>query len=91
MEPTITQWNDEGLLSNDGSINYTYDGLGRREVRYSGTNFWFNQAGQNCSGRQSSPGTLANEYVYFNGMRVAANVPTNTIYYYFGDQIDSLK
>jgi YD repeat-containing protein len=85
------QWNDEGLLSNDGSINYTYDGLGRREVRYSGTNFWFNQAGQLLGATINGGTTLANEYIYFNGMRVAANVPTNTIYYYFGDQIGSLR
>jgi RHS repeat-associated protein len=77
-------------MSSDGAY-YTYDGLGRREVRYSGTNIWFNQSGQVLGGTLNAGTTLANEYVYFNGMRVAVNVPTNTIYYYFGDQIGNLR
>ncbi len=78
------------MLSSDGAF-YTYDGLGRREIRYSGTNFWFNPAGQLLGSTTNTGSTLGNEYIYFNGMRVAANVPTNTVYYYFSDQIGSLR
>ena len=83
-------WNDEGQMKTAASVTHTYDGDGQRVEKSSGSYFWFTPGGM-LLGETNTSGTTQNEYVYFGGARVAANVPTNTVYYYFSDQVGSLQ
>jgi RHS repeat-associated protein len=83
-------WNGEGEMTGEGATNYTYDGDRQRVELSSGTLSWYAPDG-NLVGGTDYYGNPEAEYVYFNGARVAANVPTNTVYYYFSDQIGSLQ
>ena len=87
---TTYTWNGEGQMSSAASVTQTYDGDGQRVAKSSGTYFGFTHDGTYLGYTTSSGGT-ENEYIYFDGLRVAVNEPTNNVYYFFSDQVGSLQ
>ena len=63
-------WNAEGLMSSAGSTTYTYDGDGQRVENSAGTYFWYTPDGTLLA-ESASTGKTLNEFLYFNGMRIA--------------------
>ena len=83
-------WNGEGLLKSTGTVNYTYDGGGKRVEKSSGTYYWFDRAGVPLAETDSS-GNTQNEYVYFGGNRTAWRDSGGNVYYYFRDQVGTTR
>ena len=83
-------WNAESLLKSTGSVNYTYDGDGKRVEKSSGTYYWFSPAGIALAETDSS-GNTQNEYIYFNGVRTARRDSSGNVYYYFGDHLGTAR
>jgi hypothetical protein len=59
-------WSAEGLLKSTGTVNYTYDGDGKRVEKSTGTYYWFSPGGIVLAETDTSGNTL-NEYIYFDG------------------------
>jgi RHS repeat-associated protein len=86
--PTQTySYDQENRLTGAAGYAYTYDGDGNR-VRKSnastGTLYWYMTPG--IVGESDLSGTLTDEYVFFDGERVARK-STNGIFYYFSDHL----
>jgi len=80
-------FDQENRLTGAAGYTYTYDGDGNR-VRKSnsstGTLYWYMTPG--IVGESDLSGNLTDEYVFFNGERVARK-STNGVYYYFSDHL----
>jgi hypothetical protein len=73
------------------SVNYTYDGDGKRVEKSSGTYYWRDTSGTVLAEANTS-GTTLNEYIYFNGARTALrNASSGNVYYYFSDQVGTTQ
>jgi RHS repeat-associated protein len=83
-------WNAERLLKSAASVNYTYDGDGKRVEKSSGTYYWLSPDGIPLAETDSS-GNTQNEYIYFNGGRTARRDSAGNVYYYFSDQIGTAR
>jgi RHS repeat-associated protein len=83
-------WNGEMRLNSAVSVTYTYDGDGKRVEKSSGTYYWRNPAGTVLA-ETSTSGATQNEYIYFNGARIARHDSTADVYYYFSDQIGTAQ
>lgn len=72
------------------SLNYYYDGDGKRVQKSSGTIYWY---GLNDSPllETNSSGGLMDEYIFFNGQRIARRDSSNNVEYYFGDHLGSTR
>ena len=84
-------WNGEMQLKSAASVNYTYDGDGKRVEKSSGTYYWRDTSGTVLAETNTS-GTTENEYIYFNGARTALrNASSGNVYYYFSDQVGTTQ
>ena len=85
-------WNGENELTGFGGTSYyTYDGDHKRvENSYNGYYYWFSPGGLPLAETNSS-GTTQNEYIYFNGARVARRDSSGNVYYYFSDQVGTAQ
>src|SRR5579864_5277260 len=86
--PTQTYtYDQENRLTGAAGYAYTYDGDGNR-VRKSnsstGTLYWYMTPGN--VGESDLSGNLTDEYVFFDGERVARK-STNGVFYYFSDHL----
>ena len=86
--PTQTySYDQENRLTGAAGYAYTYDGDGNR-VRKSnsstGTLYWYMTPG--IVGESDLSGNLTDEYVFFDGERVARK-STNGVFYYFSDHL----
>ena len=86
--PTQTYtYDQENRLTGAAGYAYTYDGDGNR-VRKSngstGTLYWYMTPG--IVGESDLSGNLTDEYVFFDGERVARK-STNGVFYYFSDHL----
>ena len=81
------------------AFTYYYDGDGNRVQKgianpctsgsSPGTLYWFG-AGGNVLDESSRTGTMQNEYVYFNGQRIARrDLPSGNVHYYFSNHLGS--
>ncbi len=82
-----------------GGQNYLYDGDGKRvakcasstcAVGTSGTFYWRNEAG-NTLVESDVAGSFQNEYIFFNGKRIARRslMGVEPVYYYYSDRLGS--
>jgi RHS repeat-associated protein len=86
--PTYDQ---ENRISTVAGYTYYYDADGRRMEKTTGstaTMYWLGPSGTLTE--TSLAGTINEEYIYFNGERLArVDRPSGTIHYYFSDQLGS--
>ena len=90
VTPTVQTYtyDQENRLTGAAGYTYTYDGDGNR-VRKSngsstGTLYWYMTPG--IVGESDLSGNLTDEYVFFDGERVARK-STNGVFYYFSDHL----
>ncbi len=77
------------MISGAG-VNYSYDGLGDRVEKSSGTLYWYGKDGEVLE-ETSLTGALTNDYVFFGNGRVAQRTSSAAIYYYFGDHLGTSR
>jgi RHS repeat-associated protein len=86
--PTQTySYDQENRLTGVAGYAYTYDGDGnrvRKSNSSSGTLYWYMTPG--IVGESDLNGNLTDEYVFFDGERVARK-STNGVFYYFSDHL----
>jgi RHS repeat-associated protein len=84
----------ENHLLTAGGVTYTYDGDGKRVQKSSGKSYWYGMAADALDETDSSGATnnsTFNEYVFFNGTRVARRDSSNSVFYYFADSIGTSR
>jgi RHS repeat-associated protein len=86
--PTQTySYDQENRLTGAAGYSYTYDGDGNRVVKSNsstGTLYWYMTPG--IVGESDLNGNLTDEYIFFDGERVARK-STNGVFYYFSDHL----
>jgi RHS repeat-associated protein len=99
-------YDSDGRLTNDGTytyaydaedhltaaagVTYSYDGNGLRVMKSNGTIDW-RGAGGNILVETNLTGGLQNEYIFFNGARVARRDSSGNGYYLFTDHLGSTR
>jgi RHS repeat-associated protein len=83
-------WDARHRLQSAGGVTYTYDGDSKRVMKSSGTLYWNSPDGTPLAETNSS-GTTLNEYVFFNGNRIARRDSSGNVYYYLQDQLGTTK
>jgi|HubBroStandDraft_1064217.scaffolds.fasta_scaffold02830_7 RHS repeat-associated protein len=79
----------ENRIATDAGVTYSYDADGRRMEKSSGTKYWFGPGGAALT-ETSLSGTINEEYVFFNGERIArVDRPSGTVHFYFSNPLGS--
>jgi RHS repeat-associated protein len=92
VTPTVQtySYDEENRLTGAAGYAYTYDGDGNRvrksngNLAANGTLYWYMTPG--IVGESDLSGNLTDEYVFFDGERVARK-STNGVFYYFSDHL----
>jgi len=69
-------------------VTYTFDGTGERVKDSSLRLYWYGVDGSVLAETDTS-GNTVNEYVFFDGIRVARRDSSGNVYYYFGNVLGS--
>jgi RHS repeat-associated protein len=84
-------YDGENRILTAAGWTYSYDADGERMEKSSGssgTKYWFGPAG--ILTESSLTGTINEEYIYFNGERIArVDRPSGAVHYYFPDHLSS--
>jgi RHS repeat-associated protein len=87
-------YNAENQLTTTAGITYTYDGDGKRVQKSSGKLYWYG-AGSDALDETDLAGNTNNstfdEYVFFNGKRIARRDYLNNVSYYFADHLGTAR
>ncbi len=83
-------WDAEGRQTTAAGVTYAYDGDGRRVEKSSGTLYWYGAGGSVLADTDTS-GNTTNEYIFFDGGRIARRDGSGNVYYYFADPIGSSR
>jgi RHS repeat-associated protein len=90
--PSTYKYDAENRLTTTSGYTYYYDGDGNRVAKSNGstgTVYWRGPTGDPIL-ESSLTGTNQEEYIFFNGSRVARrDVATNFVHYYFSDHLGS--
>jgi RHS repeat-associated protein len=82
----------EKRIASDAGFTYSYDADGTRMEKSSsstGTMYWLGPSGEYLT-ESDLTGTINEEYIYFNGERIArVDRPSGTVHYYFSDHLQS--
>jgi RHS repeat-associated protein len=79
----------ENRIITDQGVTYSYDADGFRMEKSSGTMYWPGLGGEVLAETNLS-GTINEEYVFFDGERIArVDQPSGTVHYYFSDHLGS--
>jgi RHS repeat-associated protein len=88
----IATYDAENRISTIAGFAYYYDADGARMEKSSGssgTMYWLGPSGENLA-ETDLTGTINEEYIYFNGERVArVDRPSGTVHYYLSDHLGS--
>jgi RHS repeat-associated protein len=78
----------ENRIATDAGVTYYYDADGVRMEKSSGTKYWPGPSGTLTEADLA--GTINEEYIYFNGARIArVDRPSGTVHYYFSNHLGS--
>jgi RHS repeat-associated protein len=75
-------------------VNYTYDGDGQRVQKSNGRIYWYGLGGNVLDETDltgSTTNTSFNEYVFFDGKRIARLDSSNNVLYYFADHLGTSR
>jgi RHS repeat-associated protein len=79
----------ENRIATDAGVTYYYDASGVRMEKSSGTMYWPSTGGQYLT-ETNITGTINEEYIYFDGQRIArVDRPSGTVHYYFSNHLGS--
>jgi len=84
----------ENHLTSTAGVNYSYDGDGKRVMKSSGKLYWYG-AGSDPLDETDLQGNTNNtsfdEYIFFNGKRIARRDSSNNVDYYFADHLGTAR
>jgi RHS repeat-associated protein len=80
----------EGHMISDASVTYSYDGDGKRVQKSSGTLYWYGTSTDPMQETNGS-GVLTNEYIFFNGKRIARRDSSGNVEYYVADHLGTAR
>jgi RHS repeat-associated protein len=88
--PVLYTYDGENRLASTAGYTYTYDGAGRRAKKVSGATgtVYARGAGNEAVTETNLSGSIVNEYVFFNGKRLA-RLDSAGVHYYFSDMLGS--
>ena len=79
----------ENRIVTDAGVTYYYDSDGVRIEKSTGTMYWPGPGGETLT-EATLAGVINEEYVYFNGQRIArVDRPSGTVHYYFSTHLGS--
>ena len=81
-------WDAERRMTSGAGVTYTFDGTGKRVKDSSPKLYWYGLNGSVLAETDASGNNL-NEYIFFNGMRIARRDSSGNVYYYFGNALGS--
>jgi RHS repeat-associated protein len=87
---TTRPGNAVNQLVSTAGVNYLYDGDGKRVSKSNGKLYWYGM-GSNTLDETDASGNLTNEYIFFNGKRVARRDSSNNVDYYFTDHLGTAR
>jgi RHS repeat-associated protein len=83
-------YNTENQITSASGVTYTYDGDGKRVEKSNGSLYWY--GGQSGPiGESTLTGGSLDEYIFFEGKRIARCKPTGEIDYYFDDRLGTSR
>ena len=83
-------YDNENRVTTTSGWTYVYDGDGKRVQKGSGTSgtLYWTGADSNPLSESSLNGTMQEEYIFFDGERIARrDISTNAVHYYFSDHL----
>jgi len=83
-------WDAESRMKSYSTINYTYDGDGRRTKKSSGKLYWYGIAGEVLA-ESDLAGTISDEFIFFGGKRIARRASSGNVFYYLGDHLGTSR
>jgi RHS repeat-associated protein len=83
-------YNAENQLTSAAGVTYSYDGDGKRVQKFNGKLYWYG-ANSAAIEETNSSGNLTNEYIFFNGQRIARRDSSNNVVYYFNDHLGTSR
>ena len=94
--PSIASYayNAENQLTQTVGIAYTYDGDGKRVQKSTGKLYWYGMGSDpldETDATGSTDNAAFNEYIFFNGKRIARRDSSNTVNYYFADHLGTAR
>ena len=92
--PYQYSYNAENQLTSASGFTYTYDGKGRRVEKSNGKLYWYGMSSDPLDETDSAGNTnnsSFNEYVFFNGKRIARRDYQNNVDYYFADHLGTAR
>src|SRR5205823_8122069 len=88
----VPTYDAENRIATDQGFTYSYDANGARIEKSNGTSgtmYWPDLSG-NVLTETDLSGNINEEYIYFNGQRIARiDRPSGTVHYYFSDHLGS--
>jgi RHS repeat-associated protein len=85
----LPTYSAENRIATVAGVTYQYDADGTRIEKSSGTMYWPGPGGEILT-ETTLAGTINEEYVYFDGARIArVDRPSGTVHYYFSDKLGS--
>jgi len=83
-------YNAENQMVSAAGVSYLYDGDGKRVQKSNGKLYWYGM-GSDPLDETDASGNLLEEYIFFNGKRIARRDSSNTVMYYFGDHLGTSR
>ncbi|MGH9890558.1 MAG: RHS repeat-associated core domain-containing protein [bacterium] len=80
----------ENRMKTAAGVTYTYDGDGKRVMKNNGTLYWHGPAGEPLV-ETDLAGNVVDEYIFFNGQRIARRTAAGAVYYFFSDHLGSSR
>ena len=83
-------WDAESRMKSYSTINYTYDGDGRRTKKSSGKLYWYRISGDVLA-ESDLGGTISDEFIFFGGKRIARRASSGSVFYYLGNHLGTSR
>jgi RHS repeat-associated protein len=83
-------YNAENQMTSTAGVTYTYDGDGKRAEKSTGPLYWYGVRGEVLE-EVLVNGAVQNDYVYFDGSRIAKRDSSGDIFAYFSDHLGSSR
>lgn len=83
-------WNAESETKTAAGVTYTHDGDGNRVEKSNGTLYWYGLGGEVLE-ETSLTGGVKNDYVYFDGKRIAQHTSSSANFFYLEDHLGSSR